>query len=95
MCRTETSIEALRAQALGQQQGAEHSPGTKGITFCCCNDVIAPPIWTLLLVHCPSYLKQLWALNTEAKLVSLCLLAMIVGVFCVCFAYSALYNCIE
>jgi hypothetical protein len=63
-------MQALRAQALGQLKSGELSPGTKSISFCCCNDVIAPPIWTLLLVHCPSYLKQLWALNTEAKLVS-------------------------
>lgn len=69
--RTETSMQALRAQALQQLESGEQLPlGSKSITFCCCNDVIAPPIWTLLLVHCPSYLKQLWALNTEAKLVS-------------------------
>ena len=32
-----------------------------------CNDIIAPPLWVLPLVHSPQYLAHLWELAEEAK----------------------------
>ena len=62
-------MQALRAQSLNTR--LQNDNEVKKLEFCCCNDLIAPPMWTLFLTHCPDYLNHLWGLNNEAKLVSL------------------------
>jgi hypothetical protein len=89
-------MQALRAQAAsnrGLPSSKQQSlPDGRDIRFVCCNDVIAPPMWALLLVHCPEYLKQLWELSSEAKQVIYCL-CLLIGDFVLTFILLRMIFC--
>ena len=83
--RTECCMRAIRAQALKQDSEDDEM---RLLKFCCCNDIIAPPIWCLLLTHCPSYLKQIWELSSEAKAVSISHVATLLCLTLLCLLFA-------
>ena len=63
--------ETQSSSASGIPVIATTSNYERSLRFCCCNDIVAAPMWTLLLTHCPEYLKEIWGLSKEAQLVSI------------------------
>lgn len=65
--RVQRCIEALQQRIVVAGQTRVPGPGKREIHLLCCNDVLAPPVWCLPLVHSPVYLKALCDMSDEAN----------------------------
>ena len=63
--RIDTCMEALKA--LYNQSKSQPTSCNRSVHILSCDDIVSPPLWCLLLVHSPQYLRHLWKLSCEAK----------------------------
>lgn len=62
--RINTSLKLLERE-LAQNDSAGAT--TRSMVLQNCNDIVAPPLWCLSLVHSLQYLNRLWKFSVEAK----------------------------
>lgn len=61
------ALKALQMASLVRSANADMAKSDRSLLMLKCNDILAPPLWVLPLVHSPEYLRLLWSLVKEAK----------------------------